>query len=92
MTSSVGEFEDAELTRRAKRTLRREFNSIGRERVRYKLQAGAYGVAKRQELALQWLSEQEAEDDKIKRKEGAPASSQGSGATRLTTSACKPWL
>ena len=41
--------------------------NLGRESVRYKLQAGGYGVEQRRELALQWLREQEAEDDKIKR-------------------------
>jgi hypothetical protein len=59
--------EDEKLSRREKRKLRKEFSQLGRESVRYKLQAGGYGVEQRRELALQWLREQEAEDDKIKR-------------------------
>ena len=31
------------------------------------VQIGGYGVAQRRELALEWLREQEDEDDKIKR-------------------------
>jgi len=59
--------EDEKLSRREKRKLRREFSQLGRESVRYKLQAGGYGVEQSRELALQWLREQEAEDEKIKR-------------------------
>src|SRR5690349_7721587 len=59
--------EDEKLSRREKRKLRREFSRLGRESVRYKLPAGGYGVEQSRELALQWLREQEAEEDKIKR-------------------------
>jgi len=59
--------EDEELTGRWKRKLRREFRQLGRESVRYKLQAGGYGMAQRREVALQWLREQEAANDNIKR-------------------------
>ena len=59
--------EDEKLTAREKRKLRREFSQLGRDSVRYNLQIGAYGVAQRRELALDWLREQEQEDDKIKR-------------------------
>jgi hypothetical protein len=55
------------LTAREKRRLRRKFNSLGRDSVRYMLQSGGFGVAQERELALQWLREQEAEDDKIRR-------------------------
>jgi hypothetical protein len=55
------------LTAREKRKLPREFNRIGRDSVRYMLQAGGFGVAQERELALQWLREQEAEADKIRR-------------------------
>ena len=33
----------------------------------YNVQIGGYGAAQRRELALEWLREQEDEDDKIKR-------------------------
>jgi len=59
--------EDEKLTAREKRKLRREFSQLGRDSVRYNLQIGAYGVAQRRELALDWLREQEQEDDKVKR-------------------------
>jgi len=59
--------EDEKLTARAKRKLRREFSQLGRDSVRYNLQIGGYGVAQRRELALDWLREQEQEDNKIKR-------------------------
>jgi len=59
--------ENEKLSRREKRKLRSEFSQLGRDSVRYKLQAGGYGVEQSRELALQWLREQEAEDDKIKR-------------------------
>jgi hypothetical protein len=59
--------EDEKLTAREKRKLRREFSRLGRESVRYKLQAGGYGVEQGRELALQWLREQEREDEKIRR-------------------------
>jgi hypothetical protein len=59
--------EDEKLTAREKRKLRREFSQLGRDSVRYNLQIGGYGVAQRRELALDWLREQEQEDDKIKR-------------------------
>jgi len=59
--------EDEKLTAREKRKLRREFSQLGRDSVRYNLQIGGYGVAQRRELALDWLREQEQEDDKVKR-------------------------
>jgi len=59
--------EDEKLTAREKRKLRREFSQLGRDSVRYNLQIGAYGVKQRRELALDWLREQEQEDDKVKR-------------------------
>ena len=59
--------EDKKLTAREKRKLRREFSQLGRDSVRYNLQIGGYGVAQRRELALDWLREQEQEDDKVKR-------------------------
>ena len=59
--------EDEKLTAREKRKLRREFSQLGRDSVRYNLQIGGYGVAQRRELALDWLREQEQEDNKIKR-------------------------
>jgi len=59
--------EDKKLTAREKRKLRREFSQLGRDSVRYNLQIGAYGVAQRRELALDWLREQEQEDVKVKR-------------------------
>ena len=59
--------EDKKLTAREKRKLRREFSQLGRDSVRYNLQIGAYGVKQRRELALDWLREQEQEDDKVKR-------------------------
>jgi hypothetical protein len=64
MTNGTGALK---LTAREKRRLRREFNSIGRDSVRYMLQTGGFGVAQERELALQWLREREAEDDKIRR-------------------------
>jgi hypothetical protein len=64
MTNGPGALK---LTAREKRRLRREFNSLGRDSVRYMLQAGGFGVAQERELALRWLREQEAEDDKIRR-------------------------
>jgi hypothetical protein len=64
MTNGTGALK---LTAREKRKLRREFNNLGRDSVRYMLQAGGFGVAQERELALKWLREQEAEDDKIKR-------------------------
>jgi hypothetical protein len=54
-------------TARQKRKLRKEFSQLGRDSVRYNVQIGGYGVAQRRELALEWLREQEDEDDKIKR-------------------------
>ena len=59
--------EDEKLTAREKRKLRREFSQLGRDSVCYNLQIGGYGVAQRRELALDWLREQEQEDDKVKR-------------------------
>jgi len=59
--------EDEKLTAREKRKLRREFSQLGRDSVRYNLQIGGYGVAQRRELALDWLREQEQQDNKIKR-------------------------
>jgi hypothetical protein len=59
--------EDEKLTVREKRKLRTEFSQLGRDSVRYNVQIGGYGVAQRRELALEWLREQEDEDDKIKR-------------------------
>ena len=59
--------EDEKLTTREKRKLRREFSQLDRDSVGYNLQIGGYGVAQRRELALDWLREQEQEDDKIKR-------------------------
>ena len=35
--------------------------------VRYNLQVGGYGAAQRRDLAFEWLREQEAEADKIRR-------------------------
>jgi hypothetical protein len=54
-------------TARQKRKLRKEFSQLGRDSVRYNVQIGGYGVAQRRELPLEWLREQEDEDDKIKR-------------------------
>ena len=59
--------EDEKLTAREKRKLRRELSQLGRDSVRYNLQIGGYGVAQGRELALDWLRQQEQEDDKIKR-------------------------
>jgi len=59
--------DGAKLTAREKRKLRREFSQLGRDSVRYNVQIGGYGVAQRRELALDWLREQEQEDDQIKR-------------------------
>ena len=59
--------EDEKLTAREKRNLRKEFSQLGRDSVRYNLQIGGYGVAHRRDLALDWLREQEQEDNKIKR-------------------------
>ena len=59
--------EDEKLTARDKRKLRREFSQLDRDSVRYNLQIGGYGVAQRRELALDWLREQEQEDNKNKR-------------------------
>jgi hypothetical protein len=59
--------DDTRLAWRDKRKLRREFEQLGRESVRRKLHNGGYGVSQRADLALTWLSEQEAEDDRIKR-------------------------
>ena len=56
--------EDEKLTARQKRNLRKEFRQLGRDSVRYNVQIGGYGVAP---LALDWLREQEEEEDKIKR-------------------------
>ena len=66
MTNTTGG-EDEKLTGREKRKLRKEFSQLGRDSVRYNVQIGGYGVAQRRELALDWLREQEQEDDKIKR-------------------------
>jgi len=66
MTGPTGG-EDEKLTAREKRKLRKEFSQLGRDSVRYNVQIGGYGVAQRRELALEWLREQEDEDDKIKR-------------------------
>jgi hypothetical protein len=66
MTNTTGG-EDEKLTARQKRKLRKEFSQLGRDSVRYNVQIGGYGVAQRRELALEWLREQEDEDDKIKR-------------------------
>ena len=59
--------QDQKLTARHKRKLRKEFSQLGRDSVRYNVQIGGYGVAQRRDLALEWLREQEDEDDKIKR-------------------------
>jgi hypothetical protein len=59
--------ESEKLTARERRKLRREFSQLGRDSVRYNVQIGGYGVEQRRELALEWLREQEDEDDKIKR-------------------------
>src|ERR1700756_3680973 len=64
MTSPTGG-EDEKLTARQKRKLRKEFSQLGRDSVRYNVQIGGYGEAQRRELALEWLREQEDEDDKI---------------------------
>ena len=66
MTNRTGG-EDEKLTAREKRKLRKEFIQLGRDSVRYNVQIGGYGVVQRRELALEWLREQEDEDDKIKR-------------------------
>jgi hypothetical protein len=59
--------DDAKLTFREKRELRREFEQLGRESVRHKLHNGGFGVSRRADFALTWLGLQEAEDEKIKR-------------------------
>jgi len=59
--------EGEKLTAREKRKLLREFSELGRDSVRYNLQVGGYGVAQRRDLACEWLREQEAEADKIRR-------------------------
>ena len=58
--------DDAKLTFRDKRDLRRDFKRLGREGVRDKLHSGGYGVGPRSDFARTWLCAQEAEDDKIK--------------------------
>ena len=59
--------EGEKLTARERRKLLREFNELGRDAVRYNLQVGGYGVEQRRDLAFEWLREQEAEADKIRR-------------------------
>jgi hypothetical protein len=59
--------EEEKLTARERRKLLREFSELGRDAVRYNLQVGGYGVAQRRDLAFEWLREQEAEADKIRR-------------------------
>ena len=59
--------EEEKLTARERRKLLREFSELGRDAVRYNLQVGGYGAAQRRDLALEWLREQEAEADKIRR-------------------------
>src|SRR5262249_25895547 len=66
MTNTTGG-EDEKLTARQKRKLRKEFSQLGRDRVRYNVQIGGYGVAQRRELALEWVREHEDEGDKVKR-------------------------
>jgi hypothetical protein len=55
------------LTARERRKLLREFSELGRDAVRYNLQVGGYGVAQRRDLAFEWLREQEAEANKMRR-------------------------
>ena len=59
--------EEEKLTARERRKLLREFSELGRDAVRYNLQVGGYGVTQRRDLAFEWLREQEAEADKIRR-------------------------
>jgi len=59
--------EEEKLTARERRKLLREFDQLGRDAVRYNLQVGGYGAGQRRELAFEWLREQAAEVDKIRR-------------------------
>ena len=59
--------EEEKLTARERRKLLREFSELGCDAVRYNLQVGGYGVGQRRDLAFEWLREQEAEADKIRR-------------------------